>query len=173
MLVSLDSVFKTANLSQSLFDNPIEDNRQRFLSFPISTFGNSLIPLEQITEIMRISLDEVLSVPETPSTVLGAYNWRGEMLWLMDLEHMTGGTPLFEQIPLRTQPIAIVLQVDNYCFGLIVRSVNEIELHDMKKILSAKPGSFSARLLPFITGYLPKGSTVFNPKAVVQFFLKI
>ncbi|BAZ47753.1 putative CheW protein [Nostoc sp. NIES-4103] len=173
MLVSLDSVLKTANLSQSLFDNPIEDNRQRFLSFPVGTFGNSLIPLEQITEIMRISLDDVLSVPETPSTVLGAYNWRGEMLWLIDLEHMTGGTPLFEQMPLCTQPIAIVLQVNNYCFALVVKSVNEIELHDIKKILPAKPGSFSARLLPFITGYLPQGSTVFNPKAVVQFFLKI
>lgn len=173
MLVSLDSVLKTTNLSQSLFDNPIEDNRQRFLSFPIGAFGNSLIRLEQITEIMRVNLNDVLSVPETPSSVLGAYNWRGEMLWLIDLEHLTGGTPLFEQMPLSTQPITIVLQVDNYCFGLVVKSVNEIELHDIKKILPAKPGSFSPRLLPFITGYLPKGSTIFNPKAVVSFFIKM
>lgn len=171
MLPSLDSVLKTTNLAHSLLDVPIEDNRQRLLSFPIGSFGNSLIPLEQITEIMRIAVDDILIVPETPSSVLGAYNWRGEMLWLIDLEHLIGGSPLFEQVPLLQQPIAIVLQVDNYCFGMVVKSVNEIELHDVRQILPAKLGSFPAQLLPFITGYLPKGSTVFNPKAVVQFFL--
>lgn len=171
MLPSLDSVLKTTNLANALLDVPIEDNRQRLLSFPIGTFGNSLIPLEQITEIMRIALDDILIVPETPSSVLGAYNWRGEMLWLIDLEHLIGGTSLFEQVSLFQQPIAIVLQVDNYCFGMVVKSVNEIELHDIRGILPAKLGSFAAQLLPFITGYLPKGSTVFNPRAVVKFFL--
>lgn len=171
MLPSLDSVLKTTSLAQSLLDCPREDNRQRLLSFPIGTFGNSLISLEQITEIMRINLDDILSVPDTPSSVLGAYNWRGEMLWLIDLEHIIGGTSLYEQIPLSQQPIVIVLQVDNYCFGMVVKSVNEIELHDIRQILPAKIGSFSPQLLPFIAGYLPKGSTVFNPKAVVQFFL--
>ncbi len=171
MLPSLDSVLKSINLGQSLVDAPVEDNRQRLLSFPIGAFGNSLIPLEKITEIMRINIDEILSVPETPSSVLGAYNWRGEMLWLIDLEHMIGGTSLYEQVPLLQQPIAIILQIDNHCFGMVVKSVNEIEFHDMGEMLPAKPGSFSPQLLPFIIGYLPKGSTVFNPKSVVQFFL--
>lgn len=170
MLPSLDSLLKTAN-TQSLFDIPLEDNRQRLLSFPIGKYGNSVIALEQITEILRVNLDEILGVPEIPSSVLGAYNWRGEMLWLIDLEHMIGGTSLYEQVPLLQQPIAIVIQLDNYCFGIVVKSVNEVELHDTTQILPAKPGSFSTQLLPFITGYLPNGSTVFNPKAVVQFYV--
>ncbi len=170
MLPSLDSLLKTAN-TQSLFDIPLEDNRQRLLSFPIGKYGNSVIPLEQITEILRVNLDEILGVPEIPSSVLGAYNWRGEMLWLIDLEHMIGGTSLYEQVPLLQQPIAIVIQLDNYCFGIVVKSVNEVELHDTTQILPAKPGSFSTQLLPFITGYLPNGSTVFNSKAVVQFYV--
>lgn len=170
MLPSLDSLLKTAN-TQSLFDIPLEDNRQRLLSFPIGKYGNSVIALEQITEILRVNLDEILGVPETPSSVLGAYNWRGEMLWLIDLEHMIGGSSLYEQVPLSQQPIAIVIQLDNYCFGIVVKSVNEVELHDTTQIIPAKPGSFSTQLLPFITGYLPNGSTVFNPKAVVQFYV--
>lgn len=171
MLPSLDSILTTTNLTQSIFDVPVEDNRQRLLSFPIRTYGNSLIPLEQITEILRVNLDEILSVPETPSSVLGAYNWRGDMLWLIDLEHLIGGASIFDQIPLSKQPIAIVLQVDSYYFGLVVKSVNEIELHHLNQLLPARLGSFPAQLLPFVTGYLPNGSTVLNPKAVAQFFL--
>ncbi|GJD21988.1 putative CheW protein [Rivularia sp. IAM M-261] len=170
MLPSLDSLLKTAN-TQSIFDIPLEDNRQRLLSFPIGKYGNSVIALEQITEILRVHLDEILGVPEIPSSVLGAYNWRGEMLWLIDLEHMIGSASLYEQVPLSKQPIAIVIQLDNYCFGIVVKSVNEVELHDTTQIIPAKPGSFSTQLLPFITGYLPNGSTVFNPKAVVQFYV--
>ncbi|BDA67548.1 putative CheW protein [Calothrix sp. PCC 7716] len=170
MLPSLDSLLKTAN-TQSIFDIPLEDNRQRLLSFPIGKYGNSVIALEQITEILRVNLDEILGVPEIPSSVLGAYNWRGEMLWLIDLEHMIGSASLYEQVPLSKQPIAIVIQLDNYCFGIVVKSVNEVELHDTTQIIPAKPGSFSTQLLPFITGYLPNGSTVFNPKAVVQFYV--
>lgn len=170
MLPSLDSLLKISN-TQSIFDIPLEDNRQRLLSFPIGKYGNSVIALEQITEILRVNLDEILGVPEIPSSVLGAYNWRGEMLWLIDLEHMIGSASLYEQVPLSKQPIAIVIQLDNYCFGIVVKSVNEVELHDTTQIIPAKPGSFSTQLLPFITGYLPNGSTVFNPKAVVQFYV--
>ncbi len=171
MLPSLDSVLTTAHLAPSIFDTPTQSTRQRLLSFPIGKYRNSLIPLEQITEILRVNLDEILSVPETPSSVLGAYNWRGDMLWLIDLEHLIGGESLFEQ-PLSQQPIAIVLQVDNYYFGLVVKSMNEIELHDLKALLPAKPGSLPAHLLPFVTGYLPNSSTVLNPKAIAQFFLQ-
>ncbi|OKH55073.1 hypothetical protein NIES2101_05780 [Calothrix sp. HK-06] len=170
MLPSLDSLLRTAN-TQSIFDIPLEDNRQRLLSFPIGKYGNSVIALEQITEILRVNLDEILGVPETPTSVLGAYNWRGEMLWLIDLEHMIGGSSLYEQVPLSQQPIAIVIQLEQYCFGIVVKSVNEVELHDITQIIPAKPGSFSTQLLPFITGYLPNGSTVFNPKAVVHFYV--
>lgn len=170
MLPSLDSVLTTANLAQSIFVSA-EDNRQRLLSFPIGKYRNSLILLEQITEIFRVNLDEILSVPETPSSILGAYNWRGDMLWLIDLEHLIGGASLFELIPLSKSPTAIVLQVDNYYFGLVVKSVNEIELHDLKQMLPARPGLFPAQLLPFVTGYLPNGSTVLNPQAVTHFFL--
>ncbi|KAF3887933.1 MULTISPECIES: chemotaxis protein CheW [Nostocales] len=171
MLPSLDSVLTTANLSKSIFHVNADDNRQRFLSFPIGTYRTSLIPLEQITEILRINLDEVLSVPETPDSILGVYNWRGEMLWLVDLEQLIGGTSLFEQVPLSKQPIAIVLQADSYYFGLVVKSVNEIELHDINQLLAAKPGSLPPQLLPFVIGYLPNGSTVLNQTAIAQFFL--
>jgi positive phototaxis protein PixI len=170
MLPSLDSVFTTAHLAQSIFDGATQENQQRLLSFSIGTYRNCLIPLEQLTEILRVNWDEILSIPETPSCVLGAYNWRGEMLWLIDLEHLIGGTSLLEQVPLPKQPIAIVLQVDNYDFGLVVKSVNEIEMHNLNHLLSAKSGAFPGQLIPFIKGYLPNGSTVFNPKAVVQFF---
>ncbi len=172
MLPSLDSVLTTAHLAQSIFDTPTQNNRQRLLSFPIGKYRNSLIPLEQITEILRVNLDEILSVPETPSSVLGAYNWRGDMLWLIDLEHLIGGESLYEDEPLSQQPIAIVLQVDNYYFGLVVKSMNEIELHDLKALLPAKPGSIPSPLIPFVTGYLPNSSTVLNPKAIAQFFLQ-
>jgi positive phototaxis protein PixI len=171
MLPSLDSVLTIASLDSLTLDTPPEESRQRLLSFPLGTQNNSLLPLEQITEILRINLSDILRVPETPSCVLGAYNWRGDMLWLVDLEQLIGCSSLSEKCsPTNSQPTAVVVQMQDFNVGLVVRQVNDIELHDLQELLTPKQGLFAKELLPFIEGYLPEGSTVLNLKAINEFF---
>jgi positive phototaxis protein PixI len=171
MLPSLDSVLTIASLDPFTLDTPPEESRQRLLSFPLGVRGNSLLPLEQITEILRINLSDILRVPETPSCVLGAYNWRGDMLWLVDLEQLIGCSPLREQCSRNNcQPTTVIVRMRGFNVGLVVRQVNDIELHDLQELLPPKQGLFAKELLPFIEGYLPEGSTVLNLQAIDEFF---
>ncbi len=143
------------------------ETRQRLLRFPLGAEDSALLPLEQITEIFRVDVGEILLVPEMPSCVMGICNWRGEMLWLIDLNHLVG----YPRLSLRalTPPMAMVVQVDCATVGLVVQQVKDIELHDLQKLQPAITGLFPPRLLPFVLGALPGGSdTVLNVTAITQ-----
>jgi positive phototaxis protein PixI len=170
MLPSLDSVVSIASLDPLSRSVAPEDTYQRLLSFPLAGQGNSLIPLDQITEILRVNTADILAVPETPSSVLGAYNWRGEMLWLIDLDHLIGHPSLW-CTPQVKQPIAIVLEIEGHELGLVVKSMNDIERHNLQELQPVRPGIFPTALLPYLRGYLPSGATVLDLDAIAHHFL--
>jgi positive phototaxis protein PixI len=81
------------------FDPPIPpETQERLLRFPLGAQESVLLPLEQITEILRVELSEVLPIPEMPGCVMGICNWRGEMLWLVDLHHFVGYAYYYEAV---------------------------------------------------------------------------
>jgi positive phototaxis protein PixI len=143
------------------------ETRQRLLRFPLSQQDSALLPLEQIAEILRLNVAEILPVPEMPSCVLGICNWRGEMLWLVDLNHLVGCPPV--SWPSGASPVAMVVQVNNQSVGLVVQQVNDIELHDLQQLQPAAIGLFPPRLLPFILGALPgDNGTVLDATAITR-----
>ncbi|HBL14065.1 MAG TPA: chemotaxis protein [Cyanobacteria bacterium UBA11162] len=165
---------------------------ERLLRFPLGSKDTALLPLEQIAEIIRVNGGEILPVPEMPTCVLGICNWRGEMLWLIDLNHLMGYPSLSLQGSF--SPMAMVIQVNHQLqgmgseewgvesgvddkliphnqqsLGLVVQHVNDIELHDLHQLQPAAPGLFPPRLLPFILGSLPgENSTVLDVNAIAQ-----
>ncbi|MBD0344676.1 MAG: chemotaxis protein CheW [Coleofasciculus sp. Co-bin14] len=138
------------------------ETRQRLLRFPLSPRESALLPLDQITEILRLNVADILPVPEMPSCVLGICNWRGEMLWLIDLNHLVGCPPVLNQGQVSASPVAMVVQVNDHSIGLVVSQVNDIELHELEHLQPAAPGLFPPKLLPFVLGALPgvKGSVL-------------
>ena len=103
-----------------------------------------------------------------PSQVLGICNWRGEMLWLIDLNHLVGYSPV--SWVSGVSPAVMVVQVDNQSVGLVVQQVNDIELHDLQQLQPVAPGLFPPKLLPFVLGALrgDKG-TVLDVIAIAQY----
>lgn len=147
---------------------PIETG-ERLLRFPLGLEESMLLPLDQIAEILRVNAAEILPVPEMPSCVLGICNWRGTMLWLIDLNHLLGYPPLFQQRQMLTTPIAMVIQVNDQTAGLVVQQVSDIEVHNLQQLKPSAPGLFPSNLLPFILGALPGDSgTVLDVKAITQ-----
>lgn len=146
---------------------PLESNLSKLLRFPLGLQESALLPLEQIAEIIQVNLAGILPVPEMPSCVLGIGNWRAEMLWLLDLNHLVGYPPLTAG---RT-PVAIVVTVNEYAVGLVVPQVDDIELHDLQQLQRAAPGLFPPKLLPFVLGALPNGSTVLDVTGITQYHL--
>ncbi|NEP57876.1 MAG: chemotaxis protein CheW [Symploca sp. SIO2G7] len=145
------------------------ENRQRLLRFPLGIEESALLPLEEIAEILRVNTAEILPVPEMPSCVLGICNWRGKMLWLVDLNHLIGGKPLLLPETVVASAVAMVVQVHEKFLGLVVQQVNDIELHELQRLQPAVPGLFPSRLLPFVLGALPGGNgMVLDVKAITQ-----
>ncbi|MEQ8956536.1 MAG: chemotaxis protein CheW, partial [Coleofasciculus sp. C2-GNP5-27] len=156
MTNSLDSILLTTSLdSLTLKPSPPETQR-RLLRFPLSYQDSALLPLEQIGEVLRVNVTDILPVPEMPGCVLGICNWRGDMLWLVDLSQLLGYLSLDQQGQLADVLVVLVVQVNEQSVGLVVSQVNDIEYHNLQHLQPAIPGVFPPKLLPFILGSLPE-----------------
>lgn len=126
---------------------------QKYLSFNLGATDTAVISLQHITEVLQVPLAEICGVPQMPSCVLGIYNWRGEMLWLVDLEEMLGYTPLFQSSHFLSKMMAIVLQTHTKSLGILVRQLLDIELLETKQIKIPENQLFSSEVIPFLEGY--------------------
>lgn len=145
-----------------------EDKRERFLRFELAQKNDALLPLERIVEVMQIALEDIFPVPDMPSCILGVCSWRGETLWLVDLNHLVGYTPLHQQPQLTRTPIVIVVQSASRSLGLVVERVGDVDLFDLESI-QWEAGLCSPELEPFVLGYCPQqGGTVLDATAIVE-----
>jgi positive phototaxis protein PixI len=126
---------------------------RKFLSFNLGARDTAVISLQYITEVMQVSLAEICGVPEMPSCVLGIYNWRGEMLWLVDLEDMLGYAPLAQGANSISRMMAIVLQNEGKYLGLLVRQLMDIEWMDVNQIKPPNLEIFSRDIASILQGY--------------------
>lgn len=143
-------------------------NELRFLRVCFNAEETALLPLASIQHVLKIPVTEVLPVPHMPDCVLGIYNWRGEMVWLVDLAQQLGfPSVLMDSHRLETVN-TIVIQSDRLCLGIVVPRVYEIETHSLQQ-LQPPPSAFPAKLLSFLQGYFSASSSpVLNPKALIQ-----
>lgn len=143
------------------------ETRQRLLRFPLQGQETGLVSLEQISEILRLNLTEILPVPAMPCCILGVCNWRGETLWLIDLNQLVGDSPLAPTAS--ASVVAIVIQVNEQAVGLVVNQVYDIELHDLQQLQPTIPGLFAPKLMPFVLGALAGDQgVVLDASAIAQ-----
>lgn len=126
---------------------------QKFLTFNLGAKDTAVIPLANITEVLQVSLTEICGVPQMPSCISGIYNWRGEMLWLIDLEEMLGYSSLSSNKHLISKVMAIIVQYEGKSLGLLVRQLMDIQSLDATQIKPANADLFSQDVYPFIQGY--------------------
>lgn len=158
------------SLLDTLSLTPASDHRQRLLRISLNHQDNALLPLEQITEILQVNVTDVLSVPELPECVLGICNWRGEILWLVDLCQVSGYPSPFQQEPLPPSIFSVIVRVNQQAIGVGVPAVSEVELHDLKQLQPIVPGLVSPGLLPLVWGLLPEcNDPVLNIKAIAEY----
>lgn len=148
------------------------DLQQKFITFQLGLDRTALLPLESVTELFQLSVSDILPVPEVDSCVLGIYNWREEMLWLVDLNALLGFPPLGEKESLLRSPMTIVIQAKERSLGLVVPQVKDIEVFDMRQLKPPDGGVFTPQLLPFLQGYFVSENNqilpMLNPQAMIQ-----
>ena len=152
-----------------------KNEEEQFLRFRLEPSTKVMLPIEQITEVLKIAIGHIVPIPEMPSWVMGVYNWRGEILWMLDLGHLIGLNSWYEQGINATNYTALVLSESNHknakvkameraSLGLIITQVEDIEWCNPGVIHSPPASAITAELAPFLRGYWlkPDGETIWT-----------
>lgn len=158
-----------SNAYKKLIHSPTEllqdRKEEQFLRFHLEPETKIMFPIEQVTEVLKIGVANIVPIPQMPSWVMGVYNWRGEILWIVDLGHLIGLNSRDRQEFNVTDHTAVVLSYRSQSdkskksqtsLGLIMTSVEDIELCNPSLIQSPPASAINSALVPFLRGYLVK-----------------
>ncbi|MGF1539398.1 MAG: chemotaxis protein CheW [Pleurocapsa sp.] len=157
------------SLSQSQFSLSTIDTQpkvleEQFLRFFLEPQTRLMLPIEQITAVLNIGVGQIVPIPQMPSWVMGVYNWRGNILWMVDLGHLIGFNSWYEQGINTSNYTAIVITPDKtdgsqvmgdelLSLGAIVTRVEDLEWCNTELIQSPPTSSVTQALAPFLRGY--------------------
>jgi positive phototaxis protein PixI len=143
-------------------------SEQQFLRFYLFPNTTALLPIQQLTEVLTIPTDQIVPIFHMPAWVMGVYNWRGEILWMVDFGHLVGLTPWHQQPNSASAYTAVVLQarshqvsstnVKSQMLGVVVNRVEDIEWCNPDWIQSPPSSTVTPELVPFLRGYWLKSN---------------
>lgn len=160
---------------------------EQFLRLHLVPDTPVLLPLQQLIEVLSIPVAQVVPIPHMPAWVVGAYNWRGEILWMVDLGHLCGLTPWYAQATNYSVHSAVVLRVQDdrvaasraktQILGLVVNRIEEVEWCDPNVIQQLPSSMARFELAPFLRGYWWKSNddmlAVLNGEAIIAAMPKL
>jgi positive phototaxis protein PixI len=148
----LDRQSKQPDRSTNSVATANSDEAQRFLGFTIGDSLNALIPLANLQATIKISLAEILPVPQMSSSLLGIINYGGKATWVVDLAHLMGGSCYHQSTEVATG-MGMLFQVQNETVALLIDRVGTIETYDQQKCLAIGETMFTDRIRAFLSGY--------------------
>ena len=155
---------------------------EQFLRFHLEPDITALLPIQHLSEVLTIPIGQIVPIFNLPAWVMGVYNWRGEVLWMVDLNHLIGLTPWYQQMskgrqhtvlneshslaqpikPVSIAHTAIVLHVrsrnatsthlKSQMLGVVVNRVEDIEWCNPDLIQSPSSSTVIPELVPFLRG---------------------
>jgi|ERR687886_1643937 positive phototaxis protein PixI len=155
---------------------------EQFLRFHLLPNTTALLPIQQLIEVLTIPTGQIVPIFHMPPWVMGVYNWRGEILWMVDLGHLLGLTSWHQQASSPNTYTAIVLQTRSHqeistntksqILGVVVNRVEDIEWCNSAWIQSPPSSSVTPELVPFLRGYWLKSNTemlaLLDGKAIIS-----
>lgn len=140
-----------------------KEQQKQFLRFTLLPDTNLMISLSEIAAVLKIPFGQIVPIPEMPSWVMGVYNWRGEIIWMIDLGLLLGFTPWYQQSIVTSNHKAVVIHPSSQnrknssttgeLIGLIVSDVHEIEWCNPDELHSPPASAVTPELAPFLRGY--------------------
>jgi positive phototaxis protein PixI len=136
---------------------------QQLLKFQLQPSLMALIEIDLVTELVNMPIDRVVPMPHLPPAVMGVYNWRGEILWIVDLAMLLG----LKRSPLRDRSLqpTIILTCkatgedrEQKIVGLVVDEIAEIEWFDLNLIQSPKSANIYPEFSSWASGLLGSAS---------------
>lgn len=136
----------------------------QFLKFHLLPDMRTVLPVEKLTEILKVTLSQITPIPHLPPWVMGVHNWRGDVLWLIDLGDLLGLSPWYQQEQPPSIGSFVVLDAcrqeqtsddsfEQLPLGLLVDQIDDIEWLNTDHLQSPVNAMITDRLAPFIGGY--------------------
>ena len=140
-------------------------NLQQFLRFQLQPFDSAhdkltlmaMMEINLVTELVNVPIDRVVPMPHLPPAVLGVYNWRGEVLWIVDLAMLLGT----RTCSLRTRSLQPTVILSNALknesrqqrtVGFVVDEIAEIEWCDLEAIDAILPADIHPQFSRWTSG---------------------
>jgi positive phototaxis protein PixI len=127
----------------------VSASSQHFLSFRLPPQSWGILPTEQLVEILNLPVEQIVPIGNLPPPVIGVCNWRGEVLWLLDLAYQLGMNPLFSQGKLRSAYTVMIVhhsaENGTQTLGLVVEQVSQMVWCDPAAIAPLPATEFTDR----------------------------
>jgi positive phototaxis protein PixI len=140
-----------------------EQSLQQFLRFQLPGQTPAMVPTQHLTEILSLNLSQIVPISDTNPAMMGVYNWRGEVLWLLDLGCWLGLEPLYKQGLHQGKLNVIIIHRLGQTLGLGVAQVEQMIWCDLSEI---QP-SLDPNVPPALAGCLQGHWSVLGEDAVL------
>jgi positive phototaxis protein PixI len=158
---------------ENLTDSPQQATHQ-FLSFQVPPDIHAMVSAQELTEIVSLSPNQIVPIPDVPPQVMGVCSWRGEVLWLVDLGYLLGQDSLFQQGYRHANYSLIVVRHQRNTLGLVVNQIGTMIWHNASEIYPITPPPSATKLAPCFQGcwLTPQGKTLWflDCQALINFF---
>jgi len=161
-----DAFIDTSDVSSSIAqaEVPAIPPEQQFIQLALATETPLLLSVLNLVEILTIPTNQVVPIFHLPAWVMGVYNWRGEILWIVDLNHLVGFSPWHQQSNYVSKHTVIILkrqlsshdsETGDPVLGLVINRVDNIVVCEPELFQSVADTNIQipAKIKPFLDGY--------------------
>ncbi len=99
----------------------------QFLSFFLTSDIQAMLLTEELGEIIKIDPSQIVPIFDLSPAIMGVYNHRGEVLWIVDLALLLELEPLYQQNYYQSYNV-LLIKKHNKILGLAVRQVGHLVL---------------------------------------------
>jgi positive phototaxis protein PixI len=130
-----------------------QQSLQQFLRLQLPGNIQAMVQTQQLTEILSLNISQVVPISDTNPAMMGVSNWRGEVLWLLDLGCWLGLEPLYTQSLRLGKLNVVVIQHLGKTLGLGVEQVEQMIWCDRSQIQTSVEPDLSPELASCLQGY--------------------
>ncbi|MDJ0531494.1 MAG: chemotaxis protein CheW [Xenococcaceae cyanobacterium MO_207.B15] len=124
---------------------PAKPTISQFLSFFLTSDIQAMLPTEELGEIIKIDPSQIVPIFDLSPAIMGVYNHRGEVLWVVDLALLLELEPLYKQNYYQSYNVLLINKQDKI-LGLAVRQVGHLVLCKKGQIRRATRQEITSKL---------------------------
>ncbi|WP_310427499.1 chemotaxis protein CheW [Chamaesiphon sp. VAR_48_metabat_135_sub] len=140
---------------------------EMFLRFQLDSQTSAVVPMLQTQEAIVLPAGRVSVIPNLPSPVLGLFNRRSSLLWLVDLPEILGLEPIDRHA--HSYDIAL-LKVGQTPLAVAVKSIQGV-IRFAREQIESPIGSFNPAFTPYLSGWILQEKElilVLDPQAIIN-----